>query len=229
MNQISLLLCVFILLLVACSGEKETSAETVVPPGILESDIQEEIVLVSVVPGRGVYDNIRWVCCSPVGDNNWGDQSQPVTEGDTITFQVEPGISYDLKCIDSNLRQYFKWDVAIEEEGYIWQVEESDPDNLFRYYSHICEDEKNVCNLTLRTHGCGVLSSLEISHMGESSWDNVVVEHLEGRFMQPNSDYTFKLRTGKEYDFFISNTYGEEFYFMDIQINGSNAVFELTN
>lgn len=63
--------------------------------------------------------------------------------------------------------------------------------------------------------------------MGSSG--NVVVEHLDGQFIQPNSDYTLRLRTGKEYNLFVSNTYGEDFFFMNVQIDGSSAVFELTN
>lgn len=223
-----LFLVVFSLLLAACGGGDRESAESNNVPEVLQRDDEaDQMACVSVVTSRGIYSDLLWVCCSPTDNNAWGDPYQPAVEGDTITFQVEPGISYDLRCIDSNIRQYFKWDVAIEEEGYTWEVEESDPDNLFRYYSHVCEDEKNVCNLTIRTHGCGVLSSLEFSHMGSSG--NVVVEHLDGQFIQPNSDYTLRLRTGKEYNLFVSNTYGEDFIFMNVQIDGSSAVFELTN
>ncbi len=105
---------------------------------------------------------------------------------------------------------------------------ESDPDNLFRYYSHPSYSYKNACLFTIRSHGCGVLSSLVMSSYGGYTGD-VVVEQLNGVFIQPNSDYDFRVRSGTVYDVQVSNTYGEDFFFPNVQIDGSSAVFELTN
>lgn len=227
MNMLFLLLLVPVLLLSAC-GEGERAEIEGNNTSEVVNRAENQMASVSVTPGRGVYSDIIWVYCSPTDSNAWGDQYQPVVEGDTVSFQLEPGLSYDFTCMSSDLIQYFKWEVPIDEEGFTWQVEESDPDNLFRYYSHFSDSSKDVCLFTVRSHRCGVLSSLVMSAHGTYIGD-INVEQLDGIFIQPNSDYQFRVRSGGVYNITVSNTYGENFYFPNVPIEGSSLVFELTN
>ena len=229
MRNLALLLMVFSLLLTSC-GTDDTSCieENESQLNLSENgETVDQAALVSVFCGRGVYGGVLWVCCSPAVNNSWGNQYQPVQEGDTISFQVEPGIAYDLKCMTSELNQCFKWSVTIMSDGYTWEVTESDPDNLFRNFSHPSDSNKNIGLVTVsNTHGCGVISSLVTSHQGYSG--EVVVEHLNNMFLQPNSQFALRLRAGITYDVKISNTYGDVFFFQNLRVDG-DLTLELTD
>lgn len=213
--------------LFGCGGEDDSSSEAVADETVVVPEETASVATVTVSPGWDVHRDILWVDCSPSGSDNWGESYQPENEGDTIAFQVNPGEYYDLRCLDSDLVHYYKWNVFMEEEGFVWDVMESDPDNLFRNFSHQCDSHKQISLVTLRnSHGCGVISSLVTIHSGYSG--DVTVEHLNNQFIQPNGEITIRVRAGLSYTIYCDNTYGERILILlSSTIGDGGVVFEI--
>ncbi|MCD4706711.1 MAG: hypothetical protein K8S62_03135 [Candidatus Sabulitectum sp.] len=220
-----LILC--FLLFSGCGENTEpTSDSTTVK--VDETPEVQQYATVSVIPGDGVSGQIKNAYCSLSDDDDWGifHDAYPVNE--PITFQVVPGRHYDFKCLDSGNNRFFKWDVLIEEDGFEWHVQSSDSDNLFRYYSHPSDSHKGVALVHITTApGCGVLSSIQTIH--DDGFGEVCVEHLNGQFLQPNTEFTFRIRTHRSYLFLVENTYGDIFFICDIQIEEGDFHWEISS
>lgn len=228
MRLAAFFISVVFLLVIGCGGEEDSSMEISADGETDAVSEADALPTVTVYPGRGVYSDIVWMNCSPSQSDDWGEQYQPHMPGDTISFQIETG-QYDLRCTASDLTHYYKWNVPIGEEGYVWEVTESDPDNLFRYYTHQTEWRKHVALVTLRNnHGCGVLSSLETVHSSTYHDGDVYVEHLNNQFIQPNDEITFRVLAGRSYTITVGNTYGERILVTaGTTIGSGGAVFEI--
>ncbi len=231
MKKAALYLVLFSLLSVACGGNaKPITDRTTTEANDVQNEIEEtpQYATVSVIPGSGVSGQIRYVNCSLSDDDDWGNQHQPVSDDEPVSFQVEPGRFYDFKCVDSEINQFFKWNVLIEEDGFEWRVQDSDNDNLFRYFSHPSNSHKGISLVHITTApGCGVLSSIQSTH--NIGFGDVVVEHLNGQFLQPNSEFIFRVRTHRNYSFLMENTYGESFFFIDSRIDEKDVYCEVSH
>ncbi len=210
-----------------CGGQEVPEVDT--STEINDSGASEAVPMVTVYPGWDIYSDIRWVNCSLSSNDDWGDQYQPVALGDTISFQATPGEYYDFRCCDSQQRVFYKWNVLIGEQGYVWEVTDRDPDNNFRYYSHLSDWTKQVGIVTLQNNfGWGVISSLTTTQ--RLDWEDVPVEveYLHNEFVQPNSEFSFRVRAGMSYTIACMNTSGEYMLLVyNATIDESGMVIEL--
>jgi len=208
-----------------CGGEKVPEVDT--STEINDSEDPEAVSMVTVYPSWDIYSDISWVNCSLSSNNDWGDRYEPAVIGDTISFQVTPGEYYDFMCYDNQQQVFYKWNVLIGEEGYVWEVSGRDPDNNFRYYSHLSDGVKLLGVVTLQNNfGWGTISSLTTTH--SEDYEDVVVEYLHNEFITSNSDFSFRVRAGMSYTIACTNTFGEHMLLvLNARIDESGMVIEL--
>lgn len=200
---------------IACTNTEQEPDEIINSNEVSETKLPD--ITATFIPGNGVTGKISWANCSQSDNKSWGYDHLLSSPNDTISIPVEANNYYDLRCVDEGGRVFFKWDVFVEEEGFEWQVQPSDDDD-FKYFSFLADDDKCVAFITITTApGCGVLSKIVTTH--DFGFEDISVEHLNGQFIQPNDEFTFRVRTHTRYDIMVENTYGEQAFHRTVDVD----------
>ncbi len=74
---------------------------------------------------------IYYVYCSSSSDSNWGSDrlgSRTISPGDSFTFNVSSGDTYDIYCKDEDGDTYSLYGIWIGNDGFYWSVDLGDID-----------------------------------------------------------------------------------------------------
>lgn len=188
-----------------------------------------ECVTVSIENGSGVFNELLYGNCSSSDDTEWGPNNA-YTPGEPISFEVEPGEYYDLRCVDSADNEYFIWDVPIEADGFRWLVELSDKDNSFTDNPSVSHNSKGEAAITIYINpGCGVITHIYCDRLdAQSPMD--AVDRLGTDLLYPNEEFTFHVPVCYSYRYllWLESTYGDDFLFYGISIDEDGIYLDLT-
>ena len=111
--------------LFSCGGDNDVAEVYEVDEAVnieAETESDQLYATVSIENGPGLRCEFTYANCSPLNSDEWGPNYEG-SPGEFITFEVEAGEYYDMRCIDNASNEYFIWNVLIEEDGFRWLVE----------------------------------------------------------------------------------------------------------
>ncbi|MCD4776839.1 MAG: hypothetical protein K8S15_12415 [Candidatus Aegiribacteria sp.] len=234
MKTINSLLVLMALLVIffSCGGSDEPIEDDTTDDVVtVETDMEPEQIYaaVSIENGAGVLNELRFGNCSPSNNDEWGPNYDYVP-GEDISFEVEPGEYYDLRCVDNAQNEYYIWDVLIEQDGFRWQVELSEMDNTFAANPHAYFTSKGDAAVTIHLNpGCGVIKHIYCTQLNSQDLLNEA-DRLDRELLYPGDEFTFHIPTGHGYKYSLrlENTNGDEFWFYGIVIDENGLYLDLT-
>ncbi len=226
-----IVLTVLTMVFFLCGGSDESAEDNTTDDAvIIETDTEPEQVYaaVSIENGAGVLNELHFGNCSPTKNDEWGD-SYNYVPGEYISFEVEPGEYYDLRCVDNAHNEYYRWNVLIEEDGFIWQVELSEMDNTFAANPHAYFTSKGDAAVTIHlSPGCGVIKHIYCVQINNPDLLNEA-DRLGLDLLCPRDEFTFHIPTGQgyRYSLLLENTNGDRCWFYDIGIDETGLYLDL--
>ena len=216
----------------SCSGNNDAAEANEVDESVnieAETESDQLYATVSIENGPGLICEFTYANCSALVNDEWGPNYEGIP-GEFITFEVEAGEYYDMRCVDSASNEYFIWNVLVEEDGFRWLVESDERDNTFSANPHAYHTSKGDAAITIHlSPGFGAVRHIYCEQLNSPELANGA-DRLRGAMLYTNDEFTFHVPTGTGYRYSIQieNVSGEMASFYDIAIDENGIYLDVT-
>jgi hypothetical protein len=178
-------------------------------------------VEVTIENGLGSYD-LWYGYCSSTSADSWGEDrfgSEIIAPGESMSFSVASGDSYDFMVEDADGDTYVLYDQPIDADGFVWEVQLSDMDNTA---SVAAEGDAPI---TI-TNGLGDWAIWYVyGDPSDSGWGD---DRLGSDVLEPGEEFTFYVPAGDTYDFKVEDEDGDVYSIWGIEVDESGFNWEVT-
>lgn len=180
-----------------------------------------EDVTVTIENGLGSW-TLWYGYCSPSDNDDWGDDrfgSELLAPGESISFEVMSGDYYDFKCIDEDDDEYYLWDVWVDDEGFVWEVDLSYMDN-----SLVEAGSDGDAAITFY-NGLGDWTIWYVyGDPSDGPWGE---DRLGSELLEPGEEFTFYVPAGDTYDFKVEDGDGDTYTLWGIDVDENGFYWEV--
>lgn len=226
MNKLFLLLALVALpaLFIACGGGEAPAVETTEEVEVVEVvEIEPTEATITIENGLGGW-TIWYAYCDPTTEA-WGEDrlgSGLLEPGETVSFEVEAGIAYDLKVIDEDDDEYILWDVYVDADGFEWVV---DLDDMVSSTSAPIESPEGEAPVTFVNDLGEWTIWYAYGDPSNGAWGE---DRLGTELLEPGEEFTFFVPAGDTYDFKVEDEDGDTYTLWGIDVDEDGFYWEIT-
>ncbi len=216
MNKLFLLLALVALpaLFIACGSGEAPAVETREDVEVVPSE-----ATITIENDLGAW-TIWYAYCDPTDNEAWGEDrlgSGLLEPGESISFEVEAGVAYDLKVIDEDDDEYILWDVYVDADGFEWVVDLDDR------VSSTSAPEGEAPVTFVNDLGDW---TIWYAYGGPSDepWGE---DRLGSDLLEPGEEFTFFVPAGDTYDFKVEDEDGDTYTLWGIDVDEDGFYWEI--
>lgn len=232
MNKLFLLLALVALpaLFIGCGAEEAPANDTTEDVDVVEdvdvdvdADVEATEATVTIENGLGSWT--VWYAYCDASDAPWGEDrlgTELLEPGESISFEVEAGISYDLKVIDEDDDEYILWDVYVDADGFEWVVELED---MVSSTSAPIESAEGDAPITFVNELGDWTIWYAYGDPSDGPWGE---DRLGTELLEPGEEITFYVPAGDTYDFKVEDEDGDTYTLWGIDVAEDGFYWEIT-